>query len=35
MALLPLVLLTLTGGISVLLMTRQPRAVAPQMATPA
>jgi MFS family permease len=35
MALLPLVLLTLIGGISVLLMTRQPRAVAPQMATPA
>ena len=35
LALLPLVLLTLIGGISVLLMTRQPRAVAPQMATPA
>ena len=35
MALLPLVLLTLIGGISVLLITRQPRAVSPRMATPA
>jgi MFS family permease len=35
MALLPLVLLTLIGGISVLLMTRQPRGVTPQMASPA